>query len=224
VRLFAVKIGTDGPGALAAELGRDAEVVAVTPEPEAVDAALNRLAGRRLIIDSDLAGLNLVLSRVLRRGELASVETAVLIASSVPYLSACGLPSGRSEQLRIALTGRPRLVGVVRDDSGGLCVEGATLTGWPTSAPVDGWWVRAVVDDQRLCDGHVRRVSVRRLAPDAVQASVRIGRFRRRVLRGRSLQLACDPALIVADTVARERPRSKRTFWAEPKLWQLTLP
>jgi hypothetical protein len=57
-----------------------------------------------------------------------------------------------------------------------------------------------------------------------LEATVRLGRLRRRTYRGRSLQLACDPALIVADGVARERPRGKRTFWSEPKLWRLALP
>ena len=81
-----------------------------------------------------------------------------------------------------------------------------------------------MVDDQRLGDGPARGLSVRRLAPDELEATVRLGRFRRRTCRGRSLQLACDPALIVADGAARQRPRGKRTFWSEPKLWLLALP
>jgi hypothetical protein len=110
---------------------------------------------------------------------------------------------------------------VLKDDSGGLCADAATLTPW---TPGDPWWVRAVVDDQPLCDGTVRSLVVRRMGPSELEARVGLGRFRHRIARGRSLQLACDPAQIVADGVGRERPRSRRTFWSEPALWRLALP
>jgi hypothetical protein len=186
-----------------------------------VDAALQRLDGHRLVIESaGLSGLNLVLTRMLRAGLLDRVETALLLAEPVAYLSSLGLPADRGGQLAVARTGTARLVGVVKDDSGGLCVSGATLTAWTPGAQ---WWVRAVVDDQRLCDGAVREVSLRRTGPAELIAEARLGRFRRSSCRGRSLQLACDPARIVADGTARERPRSKRTFWSEPALWRLAL-
>jgi hypothetical protein len=196
-----------------------AELAAIHTDPAEVDATLETLAGRRLVIEADLAGLNLVLMRLMRRGELDSVDTAVLAAEDIGYLTAAGLPRDRASQLRLAVTGQPKLVGVIKDDSGGLCADSAQLTPFGP----DGWWVRAVVDDQRLCDGTVRALSVRRLAPDRLEAKVQTGRFRSRTLTGRSLQLACDPALIVADGIARERPRSKRTFWSEPALWRLAL-
>jgi hypothetical protein len=110
---------------------------------------------------------------------------------------------------------------VLRDESGGVCVSAATLTPWTAGRP---WWVRAVVDDQRLCDGTVRRLSVSRAGPAELVAEVRIGRLRTRRGTGRAVQLACDPAQIVADGIGRERPRGRRTFWAEPKLWRLALP
>ncbi|HTZ43674.1 MAG TPA: hypothetical protein VMB79_07405 [Jatrophihabitans sp.] len=190
--------------------------------PAEVDTALAELDGRRLVIDAvDVAGLSLVLGRMLRAGLLAETETAVLLERPEPYLAGLGLPAGRAQQRELARAGRPRLVGIVKDDSGGVCVTGATLTPW---TPGDGWWVRAVVDDQRLCDGNARRLTVRRLGPAALEAEVRIGRWRTRRCRGRALQLACDPAQIVADGIPREGPRAKRTFWSEPKLWQLALP
>ena len=175
----------------------------------------------RLVIDADLAGLNLVLHRLLRRGLLETVETAVLPREPVPYLSRLGLPTDLAGQLRVAQHAPARLVGVVKDDSGGVCVDTASLEPWPgADSP---WWLRAVVDDQRLADGNARGLRVRRLGPAELEATVQLGRLRRRTCRGRSLQLACDPALIVADGVARERPRGKRTFWSEPKLWLLAL-
>jgi hypothetical protein len=191
------------------------ESLEVTPGRSPADAP-------RLVIDADLAGLNLVLHRLLRRGLLETVDTAVLARAPVPYLSRLGLPTDLAGQLRVARQAPARLVGVVKDDSGGVCLDAASLAPWPgTDSP---WWLRAVVDDQRLADGAVRGLRVRRLGPSELEATVLLGRLRRRTCRGRSLQLACDPALIVADGLPRERPRDKRTFWSEPKLWRLALP
>ena len=177
------------------------------------------------MIDADLAGLNLVLHRLLRRGLLETLETAVLTREPVPYLSRLGLPADLAGQLRVAPQAPARLVGVVKDDSGGVCVDAAAWSPWPARrAGGSPWWLRAVVDDQRLADGSVRGLRLRRLGPAELEATVQLGRLRRRTCRGRSLQLACDPALIVADGVARDRPRGKRTFWSEPKLWWLALP
>lgn len=190
-------------------------------DPAGIDAVLDTLDGERLLLDADLAGLNLVLQRMMRRDLLGSVETAVLAREPIGYLTRLGLPTSRAAQWQLARTGNARLVGVVKDDSGGVCVDSADLTPWTPDRP---WWVRAVVDDQRLCDGEVRSLTIRRLGSSELQATVRLGRYRSRTCRGRSLQLACDEAMIVADGLPRERPRSKRTFWSEPKLWQLVTP
>ena len=204
-----------------AELAGVSMAVTASTVPE-VDAALDRLDGHRLLIDAaDVSGLNLVLGRLLRAGRLAEQETAVLLDRPVPYLARLGVPADRFGQLALARTAGSRLVGVLRDDSGGVCVSAATLTSW---TPGDPWWVRAVVDDQRLCDGQVRQLSVRRVGPSELVAEVRLGRLRVRRRQGRALQLACDPAQIVADGIGRERPRSRRTFWSEPKLWRLAVP
>jgi hypothetical protein len=194
---------------------------------ETLEPGLSGAQAPRLVIDADLAGLNLVLHRLLRRGLLETVETAVLPRQPVPYLSRLGLPADLAGRLRVAQQAPARLVGVIKDDSGGVCVDAASLSPWPEELPESnrsGWWLRAVVDDQRLADGDARGLRVRRLGPAELEATVQLGRLRRRTCRGRSLQLACDPALIVADGVARERPRGKRTFWSEPKLWRLALP
>ena len=205
----------------------------VATDAAGVDAVLTELAAGaepdvlaskiRLVLDADLAGLNLALHRLMRHGLLEMLETAVLTPAPVPYLSQLGLPAELAGQLEVARHAPARLVGVVKDDSGGVCVDNARLSPWPEQ-PGAPWWLRAVVDDQRLADGAARELRLRRLGPAELEASVRLGRFRRRTYRGRSLQLACDPALIVADGVARERPRGKRTFWSEPKLWRLALP
>lgn len=205
-------------------------------DADGVDAALTALEVRaeglgadsaRLVLDTDLAGLNLAVHRLLRRGVLETLETAVLARRPVPYLARLGLPADLAAQLRVAAYAPARLVGVIKDDSGGVCVDSASLAPWqdpPEGSAGSRWWLRAVVDDQRLADGVARGLRVRRLGPAELEATVQLGRLRRRTYRGRSLQLACDPALIVADGVPRERPRGKRTFWSEPKLWWLALP
>jgi hypothetical protein len=205
-------------------------------EPAQVDAVLDVLGlTSRLVIDADLAGLNLVLHRLMRRGLLDVLETAVLPREPIPYLTRLGVPADPAEQLRLAVSATARLVGVIKDDSGGVCVDRAALKHWPAgerSDATDGrparagpdWWLRAVVDDQRLCNGAARGLTVRRLGAAELEATVRLGRFRSRTCRGRSLQLACDEALIVTDGQRRAQPRSKRTFWSEPTLWRLALP
>jgi hypothetical protein len=205
-----------------------ADAAGVDAALAALEAGSGRLgADTRLVIDADLAGLNLVLHRLMRRGLLETLETAVLARQPVPYLSRLGLPADLVGQLQVAGSAPARLVGVVKDDSGGVCVDAASLGPWPGEpggTARSPWWLRAVVDDQRLADGAARELRVRRLGPTELEATVRLGRLRRRACRGRSLQLACDPALIVADGVGRERPRGKRTFWSEPALWWLALP
>jgi hypothetical protein len=225
VALLLVRVGTFGRFELPDELARAGasglDLAIADPTPRAVDEVLDRRGDRRLLIDADLVGLNLVLTRLMRRDELATADTAVLPRGPVGYLTRMGLPKDRNRQVDLALHGRPRLVGVIKDDSGGLCVDGASMAPWDGA---EAWWLRAVVDDDRLSDGNARSLRLRRLGPAELEATVRLGRFRSRTQRGRSLQLACDDSQIVSDGIPRERPRSKRTFWSEPKLWRLALP
>jgi hypothetical protein len=226
VALALLRVGPQ-PAELASagdQLGAVADGIAVDPAgvDTALDAVLAAADRPRLVIAAGLAGLNLALGRLSRRGVLGELDTAVLLPDRVGYLRALGLPAGLTAQVALAQAGSSRLVGVVKDDSGGLCVDSAQLGPWDGAGA--GWWLRAVVDDQRLWDGMARSLTVRRLGPSELEASVRSGRWRGRSCRGRSLQLACDPAQIVADGVGRERPRRKRTFWSEPALWRLALP
>jgi len=221
--LALLRVGPQSAGLAAAGDSLGAES-AVANDPTTVDAALDQLltgAAPRLVIAADrLAGLNLALARLLRRGLLGELDTAVLLTEAGSYLAGLGLPVDLAGQVALAQAGTSRLVGVLRDDSGGLCLDSAVLSAWDAG----DWWLRAVVDDQRLSDGTARSLTVTRLGPAELLATVRLGRWRTRSCRGRSLQLACDPAQIVADGVGRERARRKRTFWSEPELWRLALP
>ncbi|HEX4729309.1 MAG TPA: hypothetical protein VH298_15995 [Jatrophihabitans sp.] len=224
--LALLRVGPQSAGLAAAGQSLAAELDCVADDPVSVDAGLDRLlAGTpaRLVIAADrLAGLNLALVRLMRRGVLGELDTAVLLTETGDYLAGLGLPTDLAGQAVLARTGTSRLVGVLRDDSGGLCLDCAVLSAW--DGPAGDWWLRAVVDDQRLADGTARALTVTRAGPAELVATVRLGRWRSRSCRGRSLQLACDPAQIVADGVGRERARRKRTFWSEPELWRLALP
>lgn len=265
VNLLVLQIGPDGSSMLADAMisaGAESIDIQVTPATtEAVDGVLDRRQERRLVVEADLAGLNLVLSRLMHRDELDTAETAVLLKEPVAYLTRMGMPDDRESQLQLAVRGDCRLAGVMKDDSGGLAVDSACVVPWPpgftplSSTPLPGseraarlssaaqlsgskraqrsaggarsdssWWLRAVVDDQRLCDGSAHSVSIQRLGPSELEATLKLGRFRRRTQRGRALQLACDEAQIVTDGIVRNRPRSSRVFWSEPKLWRLALP
>jgi hypothetical protein len=247
VDILALSVGAPDTSAPATEVSegllaagaRSAQPWASAGTAAGIDEALSRLDGRRLAIAADLAGLQLVVNRLLRAGLLANVETAVVMTPVPDYLARLGLPPSRAVQVSLAVFGTARPVGVIKDDSGGVCIDHAQVTPYPVSradgtseptarsartARTDRWWVRAVVDDGRLADGWARGLALHRTAPNELRATVRIGAVRRRTITGRSLQLACDPALVVQDGVPRERSRSKRTFWSEPDAWKLVLP
>jgi hypothetical protein len=89
-------------------------------------------------------------------------------------------------------------------------------------------WMRAYVDDAAVCDGDIRSLTLTRVDRELLRAQARVpaafGRSRVQTVEGRALQLACDEARIESDGVARERPRSRRTWWCEPDLWNVALP
>src|SRR5438552_749238 len=73
VDLLVVSVGTigrfDAPDELQRSAANTVELATVRPDSALVDGVLDRRDGRRLVIDAGLAGLNLVLSRLMRRGE-----------------------------------------------------------------------------------------------------------------------------------------------------------
>ncbi len=192
-----------------------------TPTRVQYDALLDTLHGRRLVIDAVPAEIAGVLRRMMRRGELATTQTAVF-TGNCRFLEELGL----SAVTALEYVGGPcRPVGVLKDDSGNLVVDSAELRPW-TGEKV---WVRAYVDDECLCDGEVAWLRVQHLVGGGLRASVPTssfgGRFgRRRSLEGRGLALACDDAAISSDGAARDQPRRKRIWWDEPDQWQLACP
>ena len=188
-----------------------------------LDEVLDRLDGRRLVIAASAGGLAVVLRRLLRRGELGYVETAVLPAEPVPFLTRFGVTADRASAARTAVTGSCRTVGVLKDDSGHLVVDHAEVGPWRGSQ----LWMRAYVEDARLCDGPVVALRVERGAAGGLRATVtcrsRLGLHRRVSIEGRAMQLACDEAAMTSDGLGRDQPRRKRIWWDEPDQWRLAV-
>lgn len=187
-----------------------------------LDAALDATGDARLVLAAPLGDLAAVLRRMWRRGELVERETALLpLHPHPPFLVRCGLPFDLDGAAALAVSGTPRTVGLLADDSSGLVIDSAEL------GPLEGrrLWTRAVVDDTKVCDGSITGLRVDRPTSGVLRVTVRgrLGRTSARV-EGRAAQLACDEARFSSDGVDRERPRSKRTWWNEPDLWRLALP
>ena len=188
------------------------------------DAVLDALAGRRMVIAAQPAALAGLLRRIMRRGELATTETAVLLADTSAFLQGLGI-SAHSED-NVHLIDQPcRTVGVLKDDSGNLVIDSAELRPWSGSKV----WVRAYVEDECLCDGEVAWLRVEHRPGGGLRASVprslggsRFGRVR--ALEGRGLSLACEDAAISSDGAPRDQPRRKRIWWDEPDQWLLACP
>lgn len=191
-----------------------------------LDRVLDQLAGRRLVIAASAAGVAGVLRRMMRRGELAHIETAVLPSQPVAFLARHGIVDDPIRAAEIAVHGVCRTVGVLKDDSGEVVVDHAELRPWRGGR----LWVRAYVEDEQLCDGDIGALRVARSPAGGLEATVTttarfgLGHFRtstRRSISGRALQLACADAAITSDGAARARPRRKRIWWDEPDQWRL---
>jgi hypothetical protein len=199
---------------------REVEVAAV-PEPAGraeLDPVLDGLAGRRLVLAGSPAALGDLLIRLRRRDELAATPVAVLHP---------GDPAGPAEAARIAATGLPRPVDLVRDDHGGVLLDRAELTGWQWH-PLG---MRVYADDTRLAAGEVGGLTVIRTGAGTLRAEVRpvrrrwLGRVSRPaggpVATGRAVQVSCDEARLTVDGRAHSRPVTRRAWWVEPAGWLL---
>lgn len=222
MELALVTIGAAGAPAAAprrhgAVLARSFALPAVPARSE-FDAVLDAAGGCRLVIDAAPSATAALLRRMLRRGELATTETAVLRANC-RFLQELALPV-LADDAEAWIEQSCRTVGVLKDDSGNVVIDSAELRPW-SGARV---WVRAYVEDERLCDGEVAWLRVEHSVGGGLRASVP-GRFGRvRSLSGRGLSLACEDAAISSDGAARDQPRRKRIWWDEPDQWRLACP
>lgn len=178
-------------------------------------------AGRPLLVSAAVPGLNAVLTRLVRREQVAHTPLGWIPdpdRSSRELAGALGLPARPTLAANVATSEGIRPVRLIRDDHGGVLLHRGRLS--PAAGRRFG--AQSYHDDALIADGPVRRIEVR---PDysadcAVQAAVR-----RRWTSGRAVQTACDEAVVTVDGVRRERPVTKWTWYADPRQhWLLRTP
>jgi hypothetical protein len=184
-----------------------------------VDPVLAGAAGRRLVVIGDLAALNMVVLRLLRRELLDTVAVGAIV-DSPQWTTMVGLPAGPVAAARVAGTGTPAALRLVRDDQGGIVLHRATLQPWRGRR----FGLRAYVEDEVLVGGPVRALAV---GPDggALRATARPGLPRpARTGRGRAVTVSCQEARLRVDGAAAANPRRRATWWLDEACWQLVRP
>ena len=156
---------------------------------------------RRVVVVGSEADLSGVLTRLLRAEHL-DVEVA-----HVP---------GRRGAHR-AVRGVAGRVPLIRDDTATVLIGAALWLPPAGSANIRG---EAVVDDAVLFDGAVDAVRIEpTTALPGLRATVSAGRFQRRWLAGRAVQLGTTGARVVRDGVEGPREVTRSTFYRHTTGW-----
>ena len=156
---------------------------------------------RRVVVVGSEADLSRVLTRLLRAEHL-DVEVA-----HVP---------GRRGAHR-AVRGAAVRVPLIRDDTATVLLGAALWLPPAGSANIRG---EAVVDDAVLFDGAVDAVRIEpTTALPGLRATVSAGRFQRRWLAGRAVQLGTTGARVVRDGVEGPREVTRSTFYRHTTGW-----
>ena len=156
---------------------------------------------RRVVVVGSEADLSGVLTRLLRAEHL-DVEVA-----HVP---------GRRGAHR-AVRGVAVRVPLIRDDTATVLIGAALWLPPAGSAKIRG---EAVVDDAVLFDGAVDAVRIEpTTALPGLRATVSAGRFQRRWLAGRAVQLGTTGARVVRDGVEGPREVTRSTFYRHTTGW-----
>lgn len=100
-----------------------------TGTPAELDAALDGVNGRRLVVAGGDGSLHLVVQHLHRRGELAGVDLALVpLGTGNDLARALGIPlEDPLAAARLALSGTPRPLDLVLDDQGGVTVNAVHL-------------------------------------------------------------------------------------------------
>lgn len=201
------------------------EVVQVSevPSKAELDPVLGRLNGRRLVVCGMDAALAAVVQRLLRTSRLDAVAVGFVPLDPSSHVAALwGLPMEPHRALRLALSGEPERIPLIRDDAGGV------LVGLGRLRPVRGV---IYCDDQQVLRGQASSVEVAPdpgAGPDTSKAGLtvrvrRVGLLGRRVTdaSGRAVQIGCIPAIVQRDGVPFERPVDKWTWYRHTEDWRL---
>jgi len=185
-------------------LGPDA-VSWVGPRP---GKQIDELLSGRVVVIGDDADLAAVALRLLRRELLARVVLGYASGQESPVTELYSLPTGPAA-VRLALTGDPDLVPLVRNDVGGVLIGRAVIE------PVSG---TVYLDETPVLKGEAARLIVYPDPARGLEVIVvrrRILGFKRRPDRrqGRALALGGRPARIVSDGVTFPREMTRWTFY-----------
>lgn len=189
------------------------------PPREVLDPVLAAAApGTRLVVAGTDADLAAVVLRLLRTDRLAELALAYLPARrSSAVATVFGLPAAPRAALALALGGRPVPVPLIRDDVGGVLLGRGELRG---------------VRGEAYCDEHLvlrGPASWLVVSPDPIGGLVvrvrppGLGRARR-LVPGRAVQLACEPARVWRDGVPHRRPVTRWTWYRHTADWLLVRP
>lgn len=199
-----------------------AQVPAVPGKAE-LDALLDRVGQRRLVVYGDDAALAAVVLRLMRTSRLGTVVVAFVPSDPASRAAALwGLPVDAPPALALALHGEPERVPLVRDDAGGVLVGHGLLRP-----------VRGVVycDDELVLRGQASAVEVAPdpgAGPDTSRGglSVRVRRTgllgrRQAEASGRAVQIGCLPTVPLRDGAPLDRPVDKWTWYRHTEDWRL---
>lgn len=220
--------GTSIPPAVLARAGLEQHrIVPVPARPgkSDVDAELAKAAddangpGADVIVAGTDADLAAVALRLLRRDRLGTVSVGYVPRARSSCAALWGLPGGLEPALRLAATGQPQGVPLIRDDAGGVLVGTGTLH------RVDGV---AYCDDELVLRGRAHRIDV---TPDTaggpgLAVTLRYRRFggQRHTARSRAFDIGCEPTTPVLDGVARERTTERWTWYRHTEDLRLVRP
>ena len=162
----------------------DAELV-LCEAPEELDAALDRLDGRTLVLAGGDGSLHLAVGRLHARGELAGTRIGLVpLGTGNDLARALEIPLEAADAARLVRDGESRPLDLITDDAGGVVVnavhvgigaDAAVHAGrlkprlGPAAYPIGavraglrstGWRLRVEVDARVIADNHRRTLMV----------------------------------------------------------------
>lgn len=203
----------------------ETDPILCSSERAQLDPVLDGLGARRLVLTCGVPGLNAVVLRLVRRQEVERVPIGWIAdpdRAARDLNRRLGLPARPTEAARLARSGTPTPLPLVRDDHGGVLLHRGRL-GTVGGAATFG--AQSYHDDALVAHGRVRSIDVRpthRQPPQVVVDVIRSPVLRRRTTStGRSIQTASDEAQSTVDGVAHPRPVTRWTWYADPRQYWL---